>query len=290
MTTIVSNSGHDERGKWSGGAAGDQSGTEWYLCPWFDFGQRYVLRHPAKEARELLATLAREAAGNDRIGYDQDDRLSFYRALARSDWRPSRIREDVESDCSAGVTALVIATGHILRYSRLAELDPSTTTYVMLDRFRAAGFQVVTDFNKDTVLIGDICLKPSQHVNLVVSSPRSDTGLVVDGYLGYYSVSEWQYQLGTICDGIVSGQWRGNAPFLERLVAIEWSDTGRSELVQAIQRRVDVIIDGYIGHDTVLGIQRYLNRYGYGLLEDGRLGEYTARAIQRSLNRGDIWR
>ena len=32
--SLISNSGHDENGRYSGGRAGDQTGTEWALIPW----------------------------------------------------------------------------------------------------------------------------------------------------------------------------------------------------------------------------------------------------------------
>lgn len=32
---MISNCGHDERGKYSGGKAGDQKGDEWAVIPWY---------------------------------------------------------------------------------------------------------------------------------------------------------------------------------------------------------------------------------------------------------------
>lgn len=43
--SLISNSGHDENGKYSGGKAGDQTGTEWALIPWYNRPWKCVLRH-----------------------------------------------------------------------------------------------------------------------------------------------------------------------------------------------------------------------------------------------------
>ena len=39
----ISNCGHDERNRYSGGQAGDQSKTEWYIRPWWNDSWNVVL-------------------------------------------------------------------------------------------------------------------------------------------------------------------------------------------------------------------------------------------------------
>ena len=69
--SLISNSGHDENGKYSGGKAGDQTGTEWALIPWYNRPWKCVLRHPDAKVRAKLAELGIKAAKNDLVGYDQ---------------------------------------------------------------------------------------------------------------------------------------------------------------------------------------------------------------------------
>ncbi len=45
---MISNSGRDERGKYSGGKAGDQDGKEWAVIPWYSRPWTAVLRYPNK--------------------------------------------------------------------------------------------------------------------------------------------------------------------------------------------------------------------------------------------------
>lgn len=105
--------------------------------------------------------------------------------------------------------------------------------------------------------------------------------LDVDGWLGSLSVKEWQRQLDTTQDGVVSGQVYDNASHFRNLLAVEFDRCG-SRMVRAIQRRVGADVDGIIGPQTVRCIQ---NRVG--VTADGYLGYETACAIQRSLNAGE---
>lgn len=107
--------------------------------------------------------------------------------------------------------------------------------------------------------------------------------LAVDGWLGSESVAEWQRQLGTAADGIVSGQWKGNWHWFPNLMSVTWGGDG-SALVMAIQRRLGATVDGILGPNTVKAVQGAV-----GAEADGVLGPATAKAVQRSLNEG-AWR
>ena len=87
---MISNSGHDERGKYSGGQAGDQTGGEWQIQAWYNRPWTHVFRYPASTVRECIASLAEEAAKNDRIGYDQNQRTTFWASCGR--WAIGRRR------------------------------------------------------------------------------------------------------------------------------------------------------------------------------------------------------
>ena len=124
-------------------------------------------------------------------------------------------------------------------------------------------------------------IRPPYSGSTPTPTPSPDEKLVVDGYLGQASVSKWQSQLGTPVDGIVSGQYRGNAEYLARLVSITWDASG-STMVKAIQRKLGGLqVDGILGPVSVKAIQRFV-----GVDQDGYLGPLTAEAIQRSLNDG----
>ena len=116
---MIANSGSDERGSYSGGAAGDQTGKEWRIINWYNRPWNCVLRHPDASVRELIAQLAEEGANNNLIGYDQHERWTFWNQLKTVGYHPKNIKKKCEADCSAGVISIVWAVGHLLGLYRL---------------------------------------------------------------------------------------------------------------------------------------------------------------------------
>ena len=111
---MISNSGSDEHGRYNSGAAGDQTGREWRIIPWYKRPWKCVLRHPDPEVRELIATMAEQGAQNDKIGYDQYERWTFWAELKKVGYYPKNIYSKCEADCSSGVISIVWAVGYIL--------------------------------------------------------------------------------------------------------------------------------------------------------------------------------
>lgn len=164
--SLISNSGHDENNAYSGGKPGDQTGTEWALIPWYNRPWKCVLRHPDPKVRAKLAELAIKAAKNDKVGYCQAHRGTYWQHLKASNYDPSQITVACEADCSAGVTANVKAVGYILGIEKLKNVS-ITSTYYMRDILKNAGFQVLTDskylIGPDYLISGDILLNDGHH-------------------------------------------------------------------------------------------------------------------------------
>ena len=78
---MISNCGHDENNRYSGGKAGDQTGTEWRVINWYNRPWKCVLRHPDAKVRKMIASMAKAAAVNNKIGYDQSERYTFCRQI-----------------------------------------------------------------------------------------------------------------------------------------------------------------------------------------------------------------
>jgi LysM repeat protein len=172
VATMISNCGHDENGKYTGGAAGDQTGTEWQLIAWYNRPWNCVLRHPNAAVRAKIAELAKKAAQNDNIGYDQGQRDTFGIELAKVGYDPAKITVKCESDCSKGVIDIVKAVGHLLGIASLQNVS-ATYTGNMRAGFKAAGFIVLTDSkytsSGDYNVAGDILLNDTAHTATVVS-------------------------------------------------------------------------------------------------------------------------
>lgn len=179
VTVRVSNCGHDENNRYSGGRAGDQSGTEWYLLPWYKYsngGWNYVLRWKDEKLGSLFSDLAIEAAQNDLVGYDQWQRNTFWTQLQAAGYRPSNIKVACETDCSKGTIDLIRAVGYL---KGIADLQKCSATYTgdMMNWFRSASgkkyFDILTGkhlTDPGVAKRGDINLNTAHHVNITVDN------------------------------------------------------------------------------------------------------------------------
>jgi GH25 family lysozyme M1 (1,4-beta-N-acetylmuramidase) len=169
----ISNSGSDEHGNYKGGAAGDNTGREWYIRDWYNRPWNCVLRHPDPAVRACIADLATKAANNNRIGYDQYQRDTYWKELQKVGYDPSKITVACEADCSAGVIANIKAAGHLLGHKELQDI---TCTYTgnMRSGLKAAGFACLTDskyINGSSYLVaGDILLNDAHHTATAVTN------------------------------------------------------------------------------------------------------------------------
>lgn len=175
---MIANSGSDSRGKFSGDAAGDQTGKEWYLRSWYNRPWNCVIRSPDLKVREMIAQLATEGANNDLIGYDQNERWTFWEQLKKSGYRPAKIKTKCEADCSSGVISITWAAGYLLSNGKLMNLD-ATYTGNMRAGYKAAGFQILTDsryLTSDQYLIrGDILLNDQHHTAVNLTTGKYGT-------------------------------------------------------------------------------------------------------------------
>lgn len=101
----------DERGRAVGGRAGDQSGSELNCHTLAGTGSwTYILRPPAK-AKETMIKQAYNAAKNNHIGYDQNQRTTLFTQAKAKKWDLSKITTDCETDCSALIAVLANCAG-----------------------------------------------------------------------------------------------------------------------------------------------------------------------------------
>lgn len=112
--------------------------------------------------------------------------------------------------------------------------------------------------------------------------------LDTDGYWGEATTRRLQEVLATPVDGIVSDQdaaWQEANPALTS--GWEWTDspTEGSSVVEELQRRLGVDVDGLMGPDTINALENHL-----GFEADGHLDapSPTVAALQQSLNRGEF--
>lgn len=167
----ISNSGHDQRGRYKDGAPGDQTGTEWQVINWYSRPWKCVLRYPNEQVGQKLAELAIKAANNNMIGYDQNQRTTYWTQLSKVNYDPAQITVPCEADCSAGVCSNVKAVGKLMGITALANI-PITSTYYMRNTLKTAGFQVLTGSaytsSYENLKPGDILLNDGHHTAMYV--------------------------------------------------------------------------------------------------------------------------
>lgn len=178
-THYISNSGKDENSGTKGGKAGDQTGHEWELKKWYNRPWTVVLRYPDQSVALTIAQLSIAAALNDKIGYDQGQRTTYWKQLQAAGYNPSAITTACEEDCTAGVSANVKAAGYLHSIKKLEDL-PICTSRNMRKEFVNAGFIALTDSKylsgPNYLLPGDVLLYESHHAaaNVTLGSKVRD--------------------------------------------------------------------------------------------------------------------
>ena len=193
MAVRIGHASIDERGKASGGTAGDQTGKEVCIRNWYNKGWKVLLRAKDTAVRKKIAASCTAACNNKNLGYDQSGRNTGLQEAKAVNWDFSKIETPAEFDCSSLATACVQAAGITVWSGGNA---PTTRT---LEKVLTAtgAFEALADekylTGTDYLLEGDILLNPGSHVVMVLddgakaeqevhTQPKKDTVTV------YYSV------------------------------------------------------------------------------------------------------
>ncbi len=172
----ISNSGNDENKQCHGGMAGDQTGKEWCLKNWYNRPWTCVLRWADIDVGTLIAQLSIDAALNEKIGYDQYQRTTYWEQLKKVGYLPAKIAVPCEEDCTAGVSSNVRAAGYLLGIESLQKI-PICSSRNMRSEFKKAGFIVLTDSKYLTsgnyLLPGDILLYDNHHAAVNVTKGKN---------------------------------------------------------------------------------------------------------------------
>ena len=112
-TVYVGSARSDERGKATGGRAGDQKGgKEVSTQSWYRHSKGWRVfrpKDPAK-AKKMAEAMKIICADND-VGYDQYQRNDLYNLLKKNGWDIRNISSAVETDCSALVRVCAMYAG-----------------------------------------------------------------------------------------------------------------------------------------------------------------------------------
>lgn len=103
----------DENGKLMGGQAGDQTGLEVAIEPWYLHAKGWVvIRAKDPQIAEKIAADMEMACKNNLVGYDQSASWDLYDKVKQYGWDCSKLTVATETDCSSLVRVCVAyATG-----------------------------------------------------------------------------------------------------------------------------------------------------------------------------------
>lgn len=166
---IIGSARIDERGKASGGAAGDQTGKEVSTQEYYVHSKGwYVIRPKSAEVAKKLAYDMKAACDNKYIGYDQNQRNTLYDVVKKFDFDCAKVKTKCETDCSALVRVCCAYAG-----IDVANFNTSSEKSVLL----ATGkFEALSNVAKDDLHVGDILVtKTKGHTAIVISTTAKQT-------------------------------------------------------------------------------------------------------------------
>ena len=166
----------DERGSYSGGQAGDQTGKEVYINGWYNQSWTSILRPTDPQLAENIARQCENACTNDKIGYSQSDRNSLLTAAKKAGYDMSKITTPCNCDCSSFVSVICVCCG--LPESIFFAGGNGRVTWNMAEACLSTGkFKEYTDMKyrnqKNYLKRGDILLNSNAHVVIVLSDGRN---------------------------------------------------------------------------------------------------------------------
>ena len=261
QTVKIGHASIDERGKITGGNAGDQTGKELCTRNWYNKNWNFVLRPKTEELAEKSAAACEAACANNKIGYDQYQRNTLHTQAKKVKFDLSKITTKCECDCSSLMHVCALAGGANIEYG-----TNGTATINMKTRFLQSGdYDILTDkkyLNQSKYLKrGDILVKEGSHTVMVLND-----GLVTVSII----INKNPYKEPTYT--LYKGRLKMDKEYVKWL---QW------EL-----RELGYNIDGHGGIDGIWG--EYTEKYVWAAQEyleievDGKVGPETRKALKNN--------
>ena len=180
---MIAHAAINEKGKVSGGQAGDQNGKEVCIRSWYNRPWNVVIRLKDEEMRKRLAFAMKSAADNNTIGYSQQKRNTLLTFARFVNYDLSKVKTPCETDCSALVSVacmyagipenVLYRGGNCSTTSNLkARLKPYSTLFTSKDYTQ----------KPNKLEVGDILLYEGSHVAVVIAvdKPKAEPKVITD--------------------------------------------------------------------------------------------------------------
>ena len=249
MAVLIGSARIDERGKASGGQAGDQTGKEVSTQDWYRHSKRWIVLRPKDGSKaQKIAKAMRSACDNANIGYDQTNNQSLWNLVKDKGFDPAKADKPCETDCARLVRVCCAYAGIMAD-----DFYTATEATVLM---RTGEFIKLTDSKytdaPDYLGTGDILVTRTKGHTVVVLS----NGKYYDG-----SADEPERALG---DRILrDGDYGADVAELQtRLKAVGY-DPGEIDgefgpntesAVKALQTAAGILVDGEFGPDSLAAL------------------------------------
>lgn len=249
----------DERGKISGGKAGDQTGNEVSTQNWYLHSKGWrVFRAISAAVAEAIAICMEAACANNLIGYNQERRNTLYNAAKLLGFDVRLIKTAVDTDCSALIRVCLAFAGIMV-----GDFNTATEASALL---ASGAFVELTDSKytkqSDYLRRGDI----------LVTKTKGHTGAILsNGSKAGSAPAVTVYKLG---DRILKNGMDG----------ADVKDL-QSMLIQLGYSCGSWGADGEFGDATELAVRAFQRDHGCGV--DGEVGPETLAALVKALGSGD---
>ena len=203
----IGQASRDERGRYSGGLAGDQDGREVAIREWYSRPWNKVLRCKDVAKAEKIATAMEKACKNDFIGYDQAQRTTLYSLAKSNSWRIEDIKTPCETDCSALVAVCVNAAGVNMSGDIYTGNEAKALLQTGEFELLSAPKYLLSD---EYLKRGDILLYEFHHTAIVLENGKKaekTKPAQVEYPLGWNVSSDGQWWYADTPQSIIAGRW-----------------------------------------------------------------------------------
>lgn len=203
----IGQASRDERGRYSGGLAGDQDGKEVAIREWYNRPWNKVLRARNPSIAEKIAVAMEDACRNDNVGYDQYERTTLYDLCKANGWNIKAVNKPCETDCSALVSVCVNVAG--VRVS--GSIYTGNEANALL---RTGEFELLTApkylLSDEYLKRGDILLYEFHHTAIALQDGKKaekNKPTQVEYPLGWSKTESGQWWYADTPQSIIAGRW-----------------------------------------------------------------------------------
>ena len=203
----IGQASRDERGRYSGGIAGDQDGREVAIREWYNRPWNKVLRPKNSAIAGRIAAAMEDACRNDNIGYDQYERTTLYDFCKANGWNIKAVNKPCETDCSALVAVCVNAAG--IKVS--GDIYTGNEAVVLL---RTGEFELLSApkylLSDEYLKRGDILLYEFHHTAIALENGKKaekTKPVQVEYPLGWNVAKDGQWWYADTPQTIIAGRW-----------------------------------------------------------------------------------